>query len=723
MKKLALLSLVILCNFITHGQIYYPFQNINLSDNERVENLLSLMTIDEKVKALSTNLGVPRLGIRETWHSEGLHGLTLGGPGNWGGFKTVNYERVPAIFPTTTFPQAYGLGSTWDPELIKKVADIEATETRFYFQNPKYNKGGLVMRAPNADLARDPRWGRTEESFGEDPFLVSRLTVAFVEGLQGENPKYWKTASLMKHFLANSNEDGRDSTSSNFNKRLFYEYYGYPFYKGIVEGGSRAFMASYNAWNGVSMSVNPALKDVTRVKWGNNGIICTDGGALKLLVEAHKAYPDLTSGAVGVVKASIGQFLDDYEPYIYDALSKGILNEKDIDDAIKGNFIVAVKLGLLDADKTNLPYTNIGVTDTISPWLQKKTHDFVREVTAKSVVLLKNKNEILPLNSKKIKSIAVIGPRSNEILLDWYSGTPPYEITILDGIRNAVGKDIQIYHESSNELDKAFDVAKKADIAIVCVGNHVYGTDPKWKYSPVPSDGREAVDRKALSLEQEDLVKIVYKANPNTILVLVSSFPFTINWSQENLPAILQVTNCSQELGNGLADVIFGKYNPAGRLTQTWVKSIADLPPMLDYDITNGRTYMYAKTEPLYPFGYGLSYSKFKYSNLKISRKDKTIVSVDISNIGKMDGDEVIQLYLSYPKTKVSYRPIKQLKGFKKEFIKKGETKNIIFELDNESFSFWDDKLDDFKFEPEIVNFMIGRSSADIKLNKTIHIK
>lgn len=728
MKKTTFFLFLILCPvLILQAQIIYPFQNLELSDEERVDNLISLMTLDEKVKALSTSLGVPRLGIRETGHSEGLHGLTLGGTGNWGGFKTVNYQQVPAIFPTSTFPQSYGLGETWDPELIKKIADLEATELRFYFQNPKYNKGGLVMRAPNADLARDPRWGRTEESFGEDPYLVSQMAVAFIKGLQGDHPRYWKSASLMKHFLANSNEDGRDSTSSNFNNRLFNEYYAYPFRKGIEEGGSRAFMASYNSWNNVPMVINPILRQITRDKWDNNGIICTDGGALKLLIEGHKSYPNLAEGATAIIKATVGQFLDDYEPYVYEALDKGILTEKEIDEAIRGNFIVALKLGLLDADESNLPYSHIGVTDTISPWLQKSNHNFVREVTAKSVVLLKNSKNILPLDPKKIKSIAVIGPRSNEILLDWYSGTPPYEVTILDGIKNAVGSSVQVFAEPSNELDKAYHVAQKADIAIVCIGNHVFGTDPKWKYSPVPSDGREAVDRKALTLEQEDLAKIVLKANPNTILVLVSSFPFAINWSQENIPAILHITNNSQELGNGLADVIFGKYNPSGRLNQTWVKSIADLPPMLDYDITKGRTYMYSQTEPLYPFGFGLSYTDFNYSNLKtssdkINKTDSLSVKVDVSNIGKMDGSEVIQLYLNYPNSKVE-RPIKQLKGFKNKFIEKGNTRTITFQLTPESFSYWNESTNSFEVESGKINIMVGSSSADIKLKKTIVIE
>jgi len=529
----------------------------------------------------------------------------------------------------------------------------------------------------------------------------------------------------MKHFLANSNEDGRDSTSSNFDERLFREYYSFPFYKGITEGGSRGFMASYNAWNGVPMTVNPVLKKITRDEWGNNGIICTDGGALNLLVKAHKAFATMTEGAAAVVKASVGQFLDNFKPYIYEALKKGLLTEKDIDDAIRGNFYVALKLGLLDGDQTKVPYANIGVTDTVSPWNKLETKAFVRKVTAKSVVLLKNSSNLLPLNKSKIKSIAVIGPRANEVILDWYSGTPPYEITILQGIENAVGKDVTVFYAPSNQMDKAIIAARKADIAIVCVGNHPYGTDAKWMVSPVPSDGREAVDRKAITLEQEDLVKVVTQANPKTVMVLVSNFPFAINWSQENVPAILHVTNNSQELGNGLADVIFGDVNPGGRTNQTWVRSITDLPPMMDYDIRHGRTYQYFKGKPLYPFGFGLSYTSFEYSDLKTSKptlSDSILVSVNVRNIGKRDGDEVVQLYVSYPGSKVE-RPMEQLKGFKRVFIPAGESKTVEISLKAEDLAYWNVERHAFIVEKGTVKLMAGSSSADIKLTKLVDVK
>ena len=311
-KSLLLIFSLLLC-LQTSAQQTQAFQDTTLTDEQRVDHLLSILTLDEKINLLSTDLGVPRLNIPRCGHYEGLHGLTLGGPAMWGGRqRTKDGKVVPTDCPTTIFPQSYGLGSTWDTDLVQKVAEQAAEEARYYMQTTGNKRHALVMRAPNADLARDPRWGRTEESFGEDAFLTAQLTIASVRGLQGNHPRYWKTASLMKHFLANSNEDGRDSTSSDFDTRLFHEYYAYPFYKGITEGGSRAFMAAYNSWNGIPMSIHPCLEEITRKQWGNNGIICTDGGALKLLIEAHKSFPSFAEGAAAVVKATTGQFLDVY---------------------------------------------------------------------------------------------------------------------------------------------------------------------------------------------------------------------------------------------------------------------------------------------------------------------------------------------------------------------------------------------------------------------------
>jgi beta-glucosidase len=306
---------------------------------------------------------------------------------------------------------------------------------------------------------------------------------------------------------------------------------------------------------------------------------------------------------------------------------------------------------------------------------------------------------------------------------DWYSGTPPYETTILSGIRNAVKEGTEIIHAEDNRMGQAEKAAAAADVAIVCVGNHPYGTRADWKFSPVPSDGREAVDRKSLMLPDEDLVKLVLKANPNTILVLVSSFPYTINWSQEHVPAIVHITHCSQEQGNGLADVLFGKVNPAGRTVQTWVKDITDLPDIMDYDIRNGRTYMYHQGPVLYPFGYGLSYSDFAYEKIESFKQDKKNIRVTVSvkNTSGRDGEEVVQLYASYPESKVE-RPSKQLRAFRRIPIKAGETRKVTLTVPKEELGYWNEGKQMFVVEPGTVKLLIGASSEDIRLEGKIRL-
>lgn len=400
-----------------------------------------------------------------------------------------------------------------------------------------------------------------------------------------------------------------------------------------------------------------------------------------------------------------------------------MVSETEIDGAVRGTLRVILKLGLLDNSDEN-PYAGIGLKDTIDPWTKNEIHQLVRKVTAKSVVLLKNENKILPIKKDKIKSIAVIGPRANTVISDWYSGTPPYKISVLQGIKNAVGNDIRIVYAESNKADSAVIAARNADIAIVCIGNHPLSYNMKWAENIVASDGREEIDRQALSLEQEDLAKLVYAANPNTVLVMVSSFPYTINWSKEHIPAILHISQSSQELGNGLADVLFGKISPAGRLVQTWPKSIEQLLPILDYNIRDGRTYMYDKNEHLFPFGYGLTYTTFAYSDLHISSPvlqdgDTAIVSFKLQNTGNYDSDEVVQLYASFPESKVE-RPSKALKGFKRIFVPTGQTTEISIPLKSGDLKYWDIKKHAFVLEKGKVNFFIGASSADPELNGSI---
>jgi beta-glucosidase len=696
----------------------------------RVTDLLARMTLEEKVDSFSTDPTVPRLGVVGTGHVEGLHGLALGGPGHWEGHEGRGYKTV---IPTTTFPQSRGLGQTFDPELLTKAAAQEAFETRYAFG--KYHRGGLVVRAPNADLSRDPRWGRSEESYGEDPFLVGTLATAYTRGLQGDG-KYWMTASLLKHFLANSNENLRTSSSSDFDERLFQEYYSVPFRMAIEDGHANAFMTAYNSWNGTPMIVNPVLRDVVMKVWGEDGIICTDGGALTALVKDHHAYKTMAEAVAGSVHAGINQYLDDYKAPMDEALKQGLLTEADLDKNLRGVFRVMIKLGMLDANAM-VADGKIGDGGGVvgDPWNAEAAKALARKVTDESIVLLKNESYadgesktkalILPLDRTKVKSIAVIGPYADTVVLDWYSGTPPYTVTPLAGIKARAGAGVSVEYADGKDLVEAAALAKRVDVAVVVIGNHPT-CDAGWEKCPVGSDGKEAVDRKTLVLAQEEIAKAVLAVNPRTVVVLHASFPFTTVWSQEHVPAIVEMTHGSEEQGDGLADVLFGDYDPAGRLTQTWVKDEAELPAMMDYDIRHGRTYMYAKAKPLYAFGFGLSYTEFGYSNLKVSKTklgaaETAMVSVDVKNMGGRAGDEVVQMYVAHEGSKVP-RAAEELKGFVRVSLRAGEMKTVTMPLAAKALAYWDEGAKRFVVEGDRVEVRVGGSSEDVRLKAVVEV-
>ncbi len=709
------------------AQDNYPFRNPDLGMEQRIDNILSLLTLDEKIDCLGTNPTVPRLGIKGSGHVEGLHGVAEGGPAHWGGRNSE--------IPTTQFPQSVGLGETWDPDLLQQAAAVEANEARYIFQSPKYKSGsarysrtGIVIRAPNADLARDPRWGRTEESYGEDPFLTGTMAVAFVKGLQGSNPKYWEAASLLKHFMANSNEDGRGGSSSDFDQRLLREYYSVPFRMGIEIGGARAFMTSYNAVNGIPMTASPLLKQMVMKQWGFNGIICTDAGALTNMVTKHRYYRDIDHAAAGAIHAGINQFLDKYKDAVRSALKKNLITEKDIDENLRGVFRVMIHLGLLDPP-SQVPYSNIVAKDGESePWNTDEHREVARKITEKSIVLLKNANHLLPLDKTALHSIAIIGPRADEVDLDWYSGTPPSPVTPLAGIKKLIGSAITVNFAANNDDEKAVAAARGSDVAVVFVGNHPT-CNAGWNVCLDPGEGKEAIDRKSLTLdpEQQKLTEDVFAANPRTVVVLVSSFPYAINWIEQNIPAILHMAHNSEEEGTAIAEALFGIVNPGGRLVATWPSSMDQLPQMMDYNIRDGRTYMYFKGKPLFPFGYGLSYSTFQYSNLRISSGrlragGEVTVSVDVRNTSNRSGDEVVQLYVKHIDSHVS-RPREELEGFRRITLGAGEKRKVELPLRAQALAYWDKTQNGWVVEPDRVSVMVGGSSADLQLEKTLQVQ
>jgi beta-glucosidase len=670
-----------------NAQNQYPFQNPTLPLEQRVDNILSLMTLDEKLACLATSTAVPRLHIPDAGGTEGLHGLVRKGD--------FNQKAVT----TTQFPEVIGMASTWDPALIRRAGAVQGYEARYIYQNEKYQSNVLVVWGPNADLARDPRWGRNNESYGEDAFFTGTMAVAFIKGMQGDDPKYWQAASLMKHFLANSNETTRGSSSSDFDEQLLRDYYSVPFRMGFVEGGAKSFMASYNAWNHVPMTVNPILRSLAIQEWGADGIVSSDALAVELMVNPRHYYKTQEQALADAIKAGIGQvlaFFFNIPKVAKQGLDDHLLAEQDIDAVLKGKFRTVIRLGLLDPPSM-VPYAGVGGAGEAEPWSTEKHKRVALDVARESVVLLKNANGFLPLDKNAIKSIAVIGPRAGEVSIDLYGGRPPYAITPLQGIRTKVGSGATVNYAAGNADGAAVKAARSSDVAVVLVGNHptcgatnimaIFNMDVSSKPCADPGEGREGRDRESIDLSQEELIKQVYAANPKTAVVLVSSFPYAIDWTQQNVPAILHIAHAAQEQGTAIADVLFGDYDPAGRLNQTWPKSLDQLPPMMDYDIRHGRTYTYFKGEPLYPFGYGLSYTTFQYSHL---RTGSGTVRVDVTNTGTRAGDEVVQLY-------VRRAGLKQLRGFQRVSLKPHEKRTVEMPV---------------KAEPG-TQLVVGGSSAD----------
>ena len=722
----------------------YPFQNPNLSEEERLDNAVSLMTVDEKIATI-VGQGVPRLGIANPGSTEAIHGIVRGGSnqlpnlGFAGQFQMMGQQQnrqgqqnrqqqapqtppPPRMVNSTAFPQAYGIGETWDREMAFIVGDVMSYEARYYSQ--KSGRNCLILWAPNADLARDPRWGRTEESFGEDPYLVGEMVAAEVRGIQGDDPTYWRGAALMKHFLANSNEDNRYGTDSQFDEELFREYYSYGFWKG-AKAGSQSVMTAYNRYNGIPCEANPFIKDILNKEWGMNGTIVNDAGALRFMVSAHHYAKDINEAIGMSLDAGLTRFIDSNFQQVKTAYEAGFISDELLDARTKGNLRTMLKLGLLDAE---CPYDKMEFDEEVAPWEKQEFKDKARLVTQKSVVLLKNEGNILPIDKKKVKKIAVLGNRAEAVLKDWYGALPSYTVTPLDGIKNAVaGEDVEVRFQRWDSDGTAQEVAKWADICIVCVGNHP-ATSPDWgaqsiqapwAMGTVAGDGREALDRRSLQLETEDLIKVVWQANHNTVVALISSFPFAINWTAQHVPAIVHLTHCSQELGNGLADVLFGDYNPAGRTTQTWVSDILDLPNLLDYDIRHGRTYMYFQGKPIFPFGYGLSYTKFKYSRLKVSKDgDNFVFRFDLQNVGSRDGEEVVQLYAQFANDDAA----KRLRGFDRIALKAGEKKTVELVVPAEDLKLWDSEAHQWAFSGKKAKIQIGASSQDIRLKKRVRL-
>ncbi len=656
----------------------------NLSFEERAKDLVSRMTLEEKVTQMVYNApAIPRLGVPSyNWWNEALHGVARAGV-------------------ATMFPQAIGMAATFDEDLIYKVADIISTEARAKF-NQFQKKGdhgiykGLTFWSPNVNIFRDPRWGRGHETYGEDPYLTARLGVAFIKGLQGNDKKYLKAAACAKHFAVHSGpENERHEFNAVVSKKDLRETYLYAFKECVKEGKVEAVMGAYNRVNGEPCCGSKTLlKDILRDEWGFKGHVVSDCWALRDFHEHHMVTKTAPESAALAVNNGCDLNCGSTFAHLLIAHKEGLVSEEAIDRAVTRLMTTRMKLGMFDKPE-NVPYTNIPYEKNDC----KEHRQFAVEVAKKSMVLLKNENNILPLDRKKLKSIAVIGPNadSRDALVGNYIGTPSNYVTVLEGIREAAGEDIRIYYaqgchlykdrveclaEYGDRFAEAVTAAEMADVVIMCLGLDANIEGEEGDASNEYASG----DKKDLNLPglQQDLLETVSKTGKPIILVLLSGSALAVTWADEHVPAIIQAWYPGAEGGKAVASLIFGEYSPSGRLPVTFYRTTEELPDFRDYSMKN-RTYRYMKNEALYPFGYGLSYTRFSYSDIEFNKRvinagENIECRIRVRNVGKMDSEETIQLYLQDVEASVEV-PRWQLKGFKKVYLAEGEEKEVKFTI------------------------------------------
>ena len=627
----------------------------------RVKTLIQQMTLAEKASQLvSESDSIPRQNLPAyNYWNECLHGVARAGE-------------------VTVFPQAINLASTWDTVLVKRVASAISTEARLkYLEIGK----GLTYWSPTINMARDPRWGRNEETYGEDPYLTSRLGVAFVKGLQGDHPAYLKTVATIKHFVANNEENNRFSSSSQIPTKQLYEYY-FPAYEACVkEAGVQSVMTAYNAFNGVPPSGSRwLLGEVLRKEWGFDGFVVSDCGAIGVMNWQHRVVNSLEeAAALGVNSGCDLECGTTYKEKLVQAVKQGLISEATIDQALTRVLTARFKLGEFDPMEL-VPYNHYDKKLLAG----KKFAELAYEAAVKSVVLLKNEN-LLPLSKEKTKSVAVVGPFADHNYLGGYSGQPPYSVTLLKGVKDLMGKRGKVNYLNGIGASRDSIVAAVEGLDVVLVA---LGSDEKM--------ARENHDMTSIYLpeEQEKLLKAIYQVNPRIVLVFHSGNPLTSEWADVHIPAIMQAWYPGQEAGRALADLLFGNENPSGKLPMTIYRAEDQLPDILDFDMWKGRTYRYMKEDPLYGFGHGLSYTSFGFDGIQGSDtlKSGTTLqcSVELSNTGKWTGEEVVQVYVSRENTPVYTYPLKKLVAFKKVKLAPGEKKRVEFNIPPRELSVWE---------------------------------
>ncbi len=808
-----------------------PLSDTTLSAEERLDWLLDEMTMDEKLRCFATTApAIERLGIP---------GFSVGGEAAHG---VVNRNDQNDFEPdvTTSFVQSIGMSATWDPELIRQAGEVTGTEARVVFHRHPY--GGLSRWAPTVDLERDPRWGRTEEGYGEDPLLTGVMASAYIQGMQGDDPEHLRIAATLKHFYANNTEIGRGHKSASINPRNRYELYLEPFRRCICDGHAEAVMTAYNKINGIPGMLNHEVRALLKEQYGLRHAVC-DGGAMDLCTNMHHYFGTNAETLAAAVKAGVDAFpdkADAVEKAAREAYELGLITRGEIDGALRNVFRTRLRLGLFDGEN---PYDNVTEADIDNP----RHRALSRRVAQESIVLLKNEGNTLPLQKSSVGSIALIGPLADAWDPDWYGGIPPYRTTLREGLERELSSDLKllccdgydrVIFRLSGDDSRGITVAEDGSLRLsehpdVFVlqdwgwGNFLIRCERTGKYlnlalPPVPDaqernsfpvkadsdspfdwlvtelmhlheignglvtittrmdtpivvgedgalvsrpDGiatefktetvrsgveqalllagscdtvvlalgcnpvinaKEEVDRSTIALPpaQETLMQRVFEANPNTVLALFSNYPYSICWAQEHIPAILWSATGSQDMGSAMSDVLFGNAAPAGRLNMSWYRSDDQLPDIDDYDIIKGgRTYRYFDGEVLYPFGHGLTYADFTYSDLRVELTDTPAdsgssihVSFDVTNTGGTASDEVAQVYGRAPLSRAK-KPLRQLLGFQRvKNVLPGETRHLELLISVQELRFYDVVSETLMVEEGEYQIFAGRSSQDLPL-------
>jgi len=659
----------------------------------RAQELVAQMTLEEKImQTIYQSPAIERLGIKAyNWWNEALHGVARAGT-------------------ATVFPQAVGMAAAFDEDLMEQVGDAVSTEARakFAMQQEGDDKDiykGLTFWAPNVNIFRDPRWGRGHETFGEDPYLTSRLGVRYIMGLQGHDENYLKSAACAKHFAVHSGpEDVRHSFDARVSEQDLRETYLPAFQACVQEAGVETVMGAYNRTNGEPCcGSGRLLKEILRQEWGFEGHVTSDCWAVKDFHEYH----GVTATPVESVSLAMNNGCDlncgTLFLYLKQAVEEGMVDEKRIDEAVVNLFTSRMKLGVFDEKGAN-PYDNIPYTVVDSPEMRRMNE----QVAERCVVLLKNENQTLPLQKDKIRTIGVIGPNADNrrALVGNYEGTASRYVTVLEGIQDYVGDDVRVLYSEGCHLykDRTSGLAQENDRA-----SEVRGV---CRESDVGSGDKPNLDLPGL---QRDILKIAKESGKPVILVLLTGSAMAVTWEDENLDAIVQGWYPGAQGGAAIARILFGDANPEGKLPVTFYRTAEELPAFEDYSM-KGRTYRYMKQDALYPFGYGLSYTDYTYADAMLVSDDirgekGVVLQAQVTNAGAVDGIETVQVYVGLEREDA---PNPQLKKIVKVPLKAGETKKIEAVLPREAFMLYDEK-GEHVLNPGTYHIYVGGSQPDAR--------